>query len=110
MGMSFRSGILLDINLSRFVWKQVVGCPVTLDDLNLVDEMLVKNLKDIVEKAASLSDKEFAKEFSETHTMSILLSSGKSVDLVENGSNIPVTRANAQEYFDKALKARLEES
>lgn len=109
MGMSFRSGILLDINISRFVWKQIVGTPVTIDDLNLCDEMFVKNLFEILEKGPSMTDEEFAKEYGETHTMSILLSNGKSVDLVENGSNIPVTRANITEYFDKAVKVRLEE-
>jgi len=33
IGMSFRSGILLDMNLSRFVWKQIAGDEVTKKDL-----------------------------------------------------------------------------
>lgn len=42
MGMSFRSGILLDLNISRFTWKQVVGEEVTKEDLRLIDEHFVK--------------------------------------------------------------------
>lgn len=42
MGMSFRSGILLDLNISRFTWKQVVGEEVTKEDLRLIDDHFVK--------------------------------------------------------------------
>lgn len=42
--------------------------------------------------------------------MSTLLSDGSVVDLVEGGRNVPLTKALAQEFYDKALKARLEES
>ena len=42
MGMSFRSGILLDLNISRLTWKQIVGDEVTKEDLRFVDEHFVK--------------------------------------------------------------------
>ena len=91
MGMSFRSGILLDLNLSRFVWKQIVGKQVTIEDLKFVDELFVKDLENVLEKATSLTDEEFAKEFP-SHTMSTLLSNGQVHDLIQNGKNIPLTR------------------
>jgi hypothetical protein len=54
MGMSFRSGILLDLNLSRFVWKQIVGRQLTIEDLKFVDELYVKDLENVLEKASQL--------------------------------------------------------
>jgi hypothetical protein len=39
-----------------------------------------------------------------------MLSDDSVVDLIENGRDIPLKRENAQNFYDKALKARLEES
>ena len=110
MGMSIRSGILLDINISRFVWKQIVGDELTKEDVRFIDDLFYQDLETILAKSKELSDEEFDSAFGETHTMSTLLSDDTVVDLEENGRNIPLKRANAQSYCDKALKARLEES
>lgn len=48
IGMSFRSGILLDMNLSRFVWKQIAGDEVTIIDLKVIDERCVNTIDEIV--------------------------------------------------------------
>lgn len=37
MGFSIRSGILLDLDISRFVWKQITDDEVTIADLELID-------------------------------------------------------------------------
>lgn len=92
MGMSFRSGILLDVNLSRFIWKQVAGRQLTKEDLPFIDELFVKDLENVLEKSKTLSDEEFDKEFGDTHTMSTLLSNDQVVDLVENGREIQLKR------------------
>ena len=110
MGMSFRSGILLDINLSRFIWKQIVGKPLAHKDLILIDEQFAKNLENILADSKSLSDEEFAGKYSSDFTMSTLLSDSSVVDLVEGGRDFALTKSLAQEFYDKALKVRLEES
>ena len=109
MGMSFRSGILLDVYLSRFVWKQIAGIEVTKADLKMVDELFVKNIDEVLEQSKSLTKEEFDAQVGSVYSMSVLLSSGDWYDLIENGRDIPVTKDTAQEYHDKALKARLEE-
>jgi hypothetical protein len=109
-GMSVRSGILLDINISRFVWKQIVGDEVAKEDIRFIDGLFVKDIENVLAKSKELSDEEFTKEFGETHTMSTLLSDDSVFDLIENGREIPLTRENAQSFHDKAVKARLEES
>jgi hypothetical protein len=110
MGMSFRSGILLDINISRFIWKQIVGKPLTRKDLILIDDQQARNLDDILNDSGQLSDQEFQVKYGSDFTMSTLLSDGSVVDLVEGGRDIPLTKSLAQEFYDKALKVRLEES
>jgi len=109
MGMSIRSGILLDITISRFVWKQIVGEELTKEDVRFIDDLFYQDLETILAKSKELSDEEFDKAFGETHTMSTMLSDDTVVDLVENGREIPLKRENAQSFCDKALKARLEE-
>lgn len=74
MGMSFRSGILLDLYISKFTWKQIVGDEVTKDDLRMIDDLFIKDLDRILESSKSMTEEEFNLEFGETHTMSILLS------------------------------------
>jgi len=92
MGMSFRSGILLDLNLSRFIWKQVAGRELTKEDLSFIDTLFVKDLDNVLAKSKTMSDEEFDAEFGETHSMSVMLSNDQVIDLVENGSNIQLKK------------------
>lgn len=92
MGMSFRSGILLDVSLSRFVWKQIAGIELTKADLRCVDELFVNGIEDVVEKSKSLSDEEFQQQVGSIYNMNVLLSSGEMAYLVDNGGSIPLTK------------------
>ena len=84
--MSFRSGILIDVNISRFTWKQLVGDEITKDDIKMIDGKWVTDLDQILEDSKNLDDKKFNDKYSKTYKMSTILSSTKSVDLIENGS------------------------
>jgi hypothetical protein len=55
MGMSFRSGILLDLYIFKFTWKQVVEDGITKDNLRMIDECFLKYLDRILESSKSLS-------------------------------------------------------
>ena len=92
MGMSFRSGILLDLSISKFTWKQIVKEKLNRNDLRRVDLLFVKDLEKIEEEAIKMTDEEFTKEFGTTHTMSVMLSNNQVVDLEENGHSNPLTR------------------
>lgn len=109
MGLSIRSGILLDLNISRFAWKQITGDQVTLEDLSFVDKLYVTDLENVLAKSKSLSDEEFEKEFAD-RTMSTMLSNDQLVDLVDNGQQAPLTKASAQLFYDKSLEVRFAES
>lgn len=109
MGMSFRSGILLDLNISRFTWKQIVGEELSKDDLKMIDDHFVRQVDEIAECAKTLSDTEFAEKFKD-YTMSIMQTNGDVVDLVPKGRTITLTKEKAESYCHKAVTYRLEES
>jgi len=113
MGFSIRSGILLDLDISRFVWKQITDDEVTIDDLELSDFQFVKDLKDILAKSKVLGEQEFNSEFKDRFMVTLLSNREETeaivVDLVENGASVPLTKANAQLFYDKSLELRLQE-
>jgi len=54
--MSFRSGILLDMNISRFIWKQVVGDEVGINDLKFIDLRQVEAMEEIVKASKTMNE------------------------------------------------------
>lgn len=116
MGMSFRSGILLDIHLSRFIWKQIVGDQLALTDLKYIDGKYVQSLEEMLADSKALSDEEFKTKYEYVYTMSVALSASATEEnkpitkLVENGDEVVLTRDKAQFFYDKAIEARLKES
>jgi hypothetical protein len=70
----------------------VAGRELTKEDLSFIDVLFVKDLDNVLAKSKTMSDEEFDKEFGETHSMSVMLSNDQVVDLVENGSNIPLKK------------------
>lgn len=108
IGMSFRSGILLDMNLSKFVWKQIAGEEVNKADLHAMDGRCVNLIDEIVEESKN-SDEEFNKKFGSL-MMSTKFSGGQEVELIEGGKNIPLTKSQAQVYHDRVVQIRLDES
>lgn len=70
----------------------MAGRELTKEDLSFIDVLFVKDLDNVLAKSKTMSDKEFDEEFGETHSMSVMLSNDQVVDLVENGSNIPLKK------------------
>lgn len=70
----------------------MAGRELTKEDLSFIDVLFVKDLDNVLAKSKTMSDEEFDKEFGETHSMSVMLSNDQVVDLVENGSNIPLKK------------------
>ena len=70
----------------------MAGRELTKEDLSFIDVLFVKDLDNVLAKSKTMSDEEFDEEFGETHSMSVMLSNDQVVDLVENGSNIPLKK------------------
>lgn len=108
-GMCVRSGILLNLDLAPIFWKTLTKEPLTPADINEVDIKFVQNLETYAKaKQDGLPEEQFKKDFE--LTMTCLNSAQKQVDLVHNGSKIPVTYQNLEVYILKCNQLRMFES
>ena len=108
IGMSFRMGHLLAINLSSLFWKQLLGDPVDRADLKAIDSYCVQCLDDIVNIDKKGVDAASFESYIDTCFVT-RLSDGSEVELKKNGREIRVTFANRMEYVQLVEKVRLEE-
>ncbi len=108
LGMSFRLGHLLSLNMASTFWKQLMGDPVDRTDLKAIDTYCVQCLDDITnieKKGIDASTFETVVD----NTFVTRLSDGSEVELKKGGKDIKVTFANRHEYVSLVEKARLEE-
>lgn len=97
-------------NLALPLRKQIIGIPVTFSDLEFVDDVLYRNLK-WLKRQAEDGEHEMIEsmmlDFSISYTAA---SQTVTYDLKEDGSNIPVTAENLDEYLQLRLRHRLLDS
>lgn len=101
IGKALYEGRVLDCHFSRAVYKRILGRPVNLKDMETLDLeyykslqwMLENDITDIITETFSVD----VEAFGETQT----------VDLIENGRNVPVTEDNKQEYVRLVTEHRL---
>ncbi|KAF2005153.1 hypothetical protein P154DRAFT_353817 [Amniculicola lignicola CBS 123094] len=101
IGKALYEGRVLDCHFSRAVYKRILGRPVNLKDMETLDLeyykslqwMLENDITDIITEMFSVD----VEAFGETQT----------VDLIENGHNIPVTEDNKHEYIRLVTEHRL---
>ena len=108
IGMSFRLGHLLPLNLSSLFWKRLTGDVPDRTDLNALDEYCIKYIDDILNiNKKGIDEKTFGQIIDITFTTR--LSDGSEVDLIPNGKCKKVTFENRIEYTELVEKVRLEE-
>jgi E3 ubiquitin-protein ligase HUWE1 len=101
IGKALYEGRVLDCHFSRAVYKQIMGKQVNLRDMETLDLEYYKSLEwmihneitDIITETFSTE----AEAFGEMQT----------IDLIENGRNIPVTEDNKHEYVRLITEHRL---
>ncbi|KAF2267304.1 hypothetical protein CC78DRAFT_87272 [Lojkania enalia] len=101
IGKALYEGRVLDCHFSRAVYKRILGRPVNLKDMETLDLeyykslqwMLENDITDIITETFSVD----VEAFGETQT----------VDLIENGRNVPVTEENKHEYVRLVTEHRL---
>uniref|UniRef100_A0AAV1VPQ6 HECT-type E3 ubiquitin transferase n=1 Tax=Peronospora matthiolae TaxID=2874970 RepID=A0AAV1VPQ6_9STRA len=99
IGRALFEGILIDAHLALPVCKHILGIPITFSDLEFVDNDLYKNLKWLRENTGVES---LALDF--TVNVDQMSDKTQAVDLIPNGSNIPVTEENKMEYIHLRFK------
>ena len=97
MGVAIRTGSPIQLNVAPPIWKQLVGLPLTINDLSEVDSDYVQSLLYIRNNPQSFVNVEFTAPNSK----------GQAVRLHPSWTHI--TLDNYQEYFKLSLYMRLHE-
>jgi hypothetical protein len=107
IGIALRCDIPLELRWPRLVWKRLVGLPALPEDVQAVDEALFHVVKDLqTAKDESWFNNRFGGDlFFCVHTFD-----GKEqIDLIPNGSEVPVTFGNRLDFVDKLVAFKLSE-
>lgn len=105
MGKALFDGQLVAGHMVQYMYKHLLGWPITLKDIKNLDEDYYNNLKQIVELAASGEDLEMlCLDFTSTQEV---LGVKEDIELVEGGADMEVTNDNFPEYLEACLKDRM---
>ena len=94
MGICIRTSTVLSLELPRFIWKQLVGQKIDIDDLRQLDDGILSKIQDIIDCKDQAN---FEQQFEGTYFTTELSDFGL-VELIEGGSNKLVTFDNRIEY------------
>ena len=101
IGKALYEGRLLDCFFSRAVYKRILGKSVSVKDMESFDPDYYKSLCWMLENdITDIITETFSEEEDEFGVM-------KTVDLIPNGRDIPVTEENKHEYVRLVVKHRL---
>lgn len=101
IGKAIRDQCFLDCHFSREVYKNILGRPVSLKDMESLDLdyyksllwILENDITDVIEETFSVETDDYGEH--------------KIIDLIEDGKNVPVTEDNKQEYVKKIVEYKL---
>lgn len=104
IGKAIRDQCYLDCHFSREVYKNILGKPVSLKDMESLDLdyyksliwILENDITDIIEETFSVETDDYGEH--------------KIIDLIENGRNVTVTEKNKQDYVKRIVEYKLQES
>lgn len=104
IGKAIRDQCYLDCHFSREVYKNILGRPVSLKDMESLDLdyykslvwILENDITDIIEETFSVEADDYGEH--------------KIIDLIENGSEIAVTEENKQDYVKRIVQYKLQTS
>ncbi|OJK04143.1 hypothetical protein ASPACDRAFT_39759 [Aspergillus aculeatus ATCC 16872] len=101
IGKALYEGRVLDCHFSRAVYKCILSRSVSIKDMETLDLdyyksllwMLENDITDIITETFAVETDDFGEK--------------QVIDLIENGSNIPVTEENKEEYVQRVVDYRL---
>lgn len=101
IGKAIRDQCFLDCHFSRDVYKNILGKPVSLKDMESLDLdyykslmwILENDITDVIEETFSVETDDYGEH--------------KLIDLVENGRNILVTEENKHDYVKRIVEYKL---
>jgi len=100
----------MPLALSRITWKLLVGDQPQLGDLELADIAASESIKQLLNvEALGITEDEFADCFGDIRFV-YANSRGEEVQLMEGGTNIPVTFHTAKRFAELVLEMRINEA
>ncbi|XP_066930429.1 probable E3 ubiquitin-protein ligase HERC1 [Clytia hemisphaerica] len=111
MGVSIRTKRPLNLHLSPSVWKQLVGIPLTLDDVEENDALFAQNIK-MLRTIIHQSSNEAQSNKDDTIPLLTYVcqsSDGRTIPLVVDGHNTNLRKRDCSAYIRKAVNYRLNE-
>ena len=107
MGAMFRSQESLVLSLSQFVWKKLVGEPVSWTrDFISVDSAEVK----FIDSIETMTEEKFKESFEGALKFTTVLSNGETVPLLQGGAEKMVTYENRVDYCKMVKEQRMNEN
>lgn len=104
MGKAIMDQQLVAGHMVPYLYKHLLGWPITFDDLETVDADLFSNLSKLVTEVKPEEVEYMCLDFTlNEETLGVT----KQVDLIPNGSNVEVTGDNLPEYLEANLKYRM---
>ncbi|KAJ3367951.1 putative E3 ubiquitin-protein ligase HTD2 [Kappamyces sp. JEL0680] len=107
IGLAFYNSVPLDINFAPALYKKILGVPLSIDDVAGLDADLGAGLKQLLAYEGDVEQ-----DYSRTFSVDTITPLGKRgvFDLIPNGSEIPVTKDNRQDFVNKYLDFLLNSS
>ncbi|KAK9366967.1 hypothetical protein V1509DRAFT_581900 [Lipomyces kononenkoae] len=100
LGLAIYNSTILDIHLPLALFKKLLGCPCTMEDLILLKPSLARGLQQLLDYEGNVEET-FCRDFVAEHDV---YGSIVQVPLVPGGENKPVTNANRQEFVNKYIQ------
>jgi len=112
MGIALRTDFKLDLDLSAVLWKGLCSESVSWQDLKAFDYAMYQSVKGIMDDRALLAQGVDASNFVDImcQTFEFTRNDGTTVELVDGGSEIPLTWERREEWAHLVGSLRLNES
>ncbi|KAJ8960520.1 hypothetical protein NQ318_013805 [Aromia moschata] len=99
----------LALPIAPLIWKLIVGEPLTIEDLEDTDCMYIQSLRSIRDIHLSGVTEEYFHDVIPLESFEGTSCTGKVVPIVHGGRNVPLTFDNRAQYYEQAIKFRMQE-
>jgi len=96
LGLAIYNNIILDIRFPNLVFKKLINKPLDFEDYRDFDPVMARGFEQLLEFEGDVEET-YCRTFIHEHNF---FDDIRTVDLKENGSEIPVTQENKKEYVE----------
>ncbi|XP_018567016.1 probable E3 ubiquitin-protein ligase HERC1 [Anoplophora glabripennis] len=108
-GVAIRTRKPLALSIAPLIWKLIVGEPVSIEDLEDTDCMYIQSLRSIRDIHLCGVTEEYFHDVIPLETFEGTSCTGKVVPIIHGGHKILLTYENRMQYYEQAIKFRMQE-